>query len=96
MDKNTVLLMITTEYCVNITILIMTITIIWLVKQVEILTKVIYNKPEVKDNSTQTEDEKEYFIPEKDEVTLNVPKRRRSHRNGKQNYLRKWPGSYPQ
>ena len=84
--------MIATEHCITIAVLVMTIIIAWLVKQVELLQKEIYVKPRIEDNYTQTE----YYSSNNGQDNTNTIKKRRSHRNGKQHYLRKWPGSYPQ
>ena len=51
----------------------------------------------IKVKSTQTvQQEEEYFDCVSPQEVFNEVKKRRSHRNGKQNYLRKWPGSYHQ
>ena len=96
MDYHTMLAMVITEYCVTTTILIMLITIAWLIKQVELLFKIVHVKPIMRDASTQTWWEKQYFTSSQDNDNETIVKKRRSHRGGQQNYLRKWPGSYPQ
>ena len=94
MEYYTLLAMIMTEYCTTTTILIMTITTVWLVKQVELLHNIVNDKPKVKDNFTQTVQQEENLDCSSTQRISSKIRKRRSHRNGKQNYLRKWPGSY--
>ena len=63
MEYYTMLAMIATEHCITIAVLVMTIIIAWLVKQVELLQKEIYIKPRIEDNYTQTECRNKYYTP---------------------------------
>ena len=54
MEGPTVLTAILVEYCITTSILLLTITIVCLIKQVEILTKDIPQKIEIGHRSTQT------------------------------------------
>ena len=53
MEEPTVLTAILVEYCITTSILLLTITIVWLIKQVETLTKNIPQKIEVGHKSIQ-------------------------------------------
>ena len=53
MEGPTILTAILVEYCITTSILLLTITIVWLIKQVETLTKNIPQKIEVGHKSTQ-------------------------------------------
>ena len=53
MEGPTVLTAILVEYCITTSILLLTITIVWLIKQVETLTKNIPEKIEVGHKSIQ-------------------------------------------
>ena len=53
MEGPTVLTAILVEYCITTSILLLTITIVWLIKQVETLTKNIPRKIEVGNKSVQ-------------------------------------------
>ena len=94
MEHCTMLAMFATEHCTTIAVLIMTIIIAWLVKQVELLQKEIYIKPKIENNYTQTECE--HYPPSERQDNTYTIKKRRSHRGGKPRYLKEWPGSYPQ
>ena len=54
MGEPTVLTAILVEYCITTSILLLTITIVWLIKQVETLTKNIPRKIEVQNRLVQT------------------------------------------
>ena len=54
MGEPTVLTAILVEYCITTSILLLTITIVWLIKQVETLTKNIPWKIEVENRLVQT------------------------------------------
>ena len=54
MEQPTVLTAILVENCITTSILLLTITIVWLIKQVEILTKNIPRKIEVGNKLVQT------------------------------------------
>ena len=54
MEEPTVLTAILVEYCITTSILLLTITIVWLIKQVETLTKNIPRKIEVGNKLVQT------------------------------------------
>ena len=54
MEQPTVLTAILVEYCITTSILLLTITIVWLIKQVETLTKNIPWKIEVGNKLVQT------------------------------------------
>ena len=54
MEEPTVLTAILVEYCITTSILLLTITIVWLIKQVETLTKNIPWKIEVENKLVQT------------------------------------------
>ena len=54
MGEPTVLTAILVEYCITTSILLLTITIVWLIKQVETLTKNIPRKIEVENRLVQT------------------------------------------
>ena len=54
MEEPTVLTVILVEYCMTTSILLLTITIVWLIKQVETLAKNIPRKIEVGNKSVQT------------------------------------------
>ena len=54
MGEPTVLTVILVEYCITTSILLLTITIVWLIKQVETLTKNIQQKIEVENKLVQT------------------------------------------
>ena len=54
MGEPTVLTAILVEYCIPSSILLLTITIVWLIKQVETLTKNIPRKTEVENRLVQT------------------------------------------
>ena len=69
---------------------LMLLTLLSLIKQVEILDKEIKQKPQMKTQYTQTI---EYQKTEEHDSEASVGqkvKKRRSHRNGKREYLRKW------
>ena len=54
MEEPTVLTAILVEYCITTSILLLTITMVWSIKQVETLTKNIPQKIEVGNKSVQT------------------------------------------
>ena len=54
MEQPTVLTAILVEYCITTSILLLTITIVWLIKQVEAMTKNIPQKIEVGNKQVQT------------------------------------------
>ena len=54
MKEPTVLTAILVKYCITTSILLLTITIVWLIKQVETLTKNIPQKIEVENRLVQT------------------------------------------
>ena len=54
MEQPTVLTAILVEYCITTSILLLTITMVWVIKQVEILTKNIPRKIEVGNKLVQT------------------------------------------
>ena len=65
-------------------------TVFWLVKQINVITKLTRTMPQMIEQATQTTN---YQTTIEDAVTnlLDIKgKKRRSHRNGKKEYLRKW------
>ena len=66
------------------------ITVFWLVKQINVITKLTRTMPQMIEQATQTIS---YKTTIEDTITnlLDIKgKKRRSHRNGKKEYLRKW------
>ena len=76
--------------CQLLSIGMLIMTVFWLVKQINVITKLTRNKPQMIAQATQTIS---YQTSEEDTDT-NLSdirgKKRRSHRNGKKEYLRKW------
>ena len=78
------------ESCQLLSTGMLIITVFWLVKQINVITKLTRTMPQMIEQATQTIS---YKTTIEDTVTnlLDIKgKKRRSHRNGKKEYLRKW------
>ena len=65
-------------------------TVFWLVKQINVITKLTRNTPQMVVQATQTTSY-QTSVEDTDTNLLDIrEKKRRSHRNGKKEYLRKW------
>ena len=77
--------------CQLLSIGMLIITVFWLVKQINVITKLTRNTPQMVVQATQTTNH-QTSVGDTDTNLLNSGgKKRRSHRNGKKEYLRKWP-----
>ena len=76
--------------CQLLSIGMLIVTVFWLVKQINVITKLTRNKPQMIVQATQTISNQ----TSKEDTDTNLlgirEKKRRSHRNGKKEYLRKW------
>ena len=65
-------------------------TVFWLVKQINVITQLTRNTPQMVAQATQTTS----YQTSVEDTDTNLSdirgKKRRSHRNGKKEYLRKW------
>ena len=78
------------ESCQLLSTGMLIMTVFWLVKQINVITKLTRTMPQMIEQATQTIS---YKTTVEDTVTnlLGIKeKKRRSHRNGKKEYLRKW------
>ena len=66
-------------------------TVFWLVKQINVITKLTRNTPQMVVQATQTTNHQTSVDDMDTDLLNNGGKKRRSHRNGKKEYLRKWP-----
>ena len=66
------------------------LTVFWLVKQINVITKLTKNTPQIVAQATQTTSY-QTSVEDTDTDLLDIKgKKRRSHRNGKKKYLGKW------
>ena len=65
-------------------------TVFWLVKQINVVTKLTRNTPQMVVQATQTTNH-QTSVGDDTDLLDSGGKKRRSHRNGKKEYLRKWP-----
>ena len=76
--------------CQFLSIGMLIVTVFWLVKQINVITKLTKNKPQMIVQATQTISNQ----TSKEDTDTNLlgirEKKRRSYRNGKKEYLRKW------
>ena len=66
-------------------------TVFWLVKQINVITKLTRNTPQMVEQATQTTNHQTSVGDTDTNFLDSGGKKRRSHRNGKKEYLRKWP-----
>ena len=71
MKEPTILTAILVEYCITTSIMLLTITIVWLIKQIKTLTKNIPQKIEVGHKSTQAAPDRYNKINSKTAYTTN-------------------------
>ena len=65
-------------------------TVFWLVKQINVITKLTRNMSQMVEQATQTTSYQTTIEDTNTNLLDNKGKKRRSHRNGKKEYLRKW------
>ena len=76
--------------CQLLSIGLLIITVFWLVKQINVITQLTRNTPQMVAQATQTTSYQTSVEDTDANLTDVRGRKRRSHRNGKKEYLRKW------
>ena len=76
--------------CQLLSIGMLIMTVFWLVKQINVITQLTRNTPQMVAQATQTTSYQTSVGDTDTNLSDIRGKKRRSHRNGKKEYLRKW------